>query len=175
MPEIYGSLPAFAELYILKSYRRKNVNDFFRTDRTALKRNFLHLNGKLRAALLRGLFCLNEKAEEAVAPPAEVYPDYHLFRMRIFPLPRIKRILFRPVFLFYPRRAFFPAPPSGLSEARFYSVTISGSFRFTRSFIAFSFARLSLFLSLKFYRALIRAARSFAFAAFFSRDTAHAQ
>ena len=92
----YGSLPAFAELYILKSYRRKNVNDFFRTDRTALKRNFLHLNGKLRAALLRGLFCLNEKAEEAVAPPAEVYLNYHLCRMRIFPLPRIKRILFRP-------------------------------------------------------------------------------
>ena len=106
MPAIYGSLPAFAELYILKSYRRKNVNDFFRTDRGALKRNFLHLNGKLRAAPLRGLFCLNEKAEEAVAPPAEVYPDYHLCRMRIFPLPRIKRILFRPVFLFYPRRAF---------------------------------------------------------------------
>ena len=107
----YGSLPAFAELYILKSYRRKNVNDFFRTDRGALKRNFLHLNGKLRAALLRGLFCLNEKAEEDIAPPAEVYLNYHLCRMRIFPLPRIKRILFRPVFLFYPRRAFFPAPP----------------------------------------------------------------
>lgn len=104
MPAIYGSLPAFAELYILKSYRRKNFNDFFRTDRGALKRNFLHLNGKLCAALLRGLFCLNEKAEEAVTPPAEVYLNYHLCRMRIFPLPRIKRILFRPVFLFSPRR-----------------------------------------------------------------------
>lgn len=136
MPAIYGSLPAFAELYILKSYRRKNVNDFFRTDRGALKRNFLHLNGKLCAALLRGLFCLNEKAEEAVAPPAEVYLNCHLCRMRIFPLPRIKRILFRPVFLFYPRRR------RNYPNRVFSFVSMGGSFRFTRSFIAFSFAEI---------------------------------
>ena len=168
MPAIYGSLPAFAQLYILKSYRRKNVNDFFRTDRGALKRNFLHLNGKLCAALLRGLFCLNEKAEEAVAPPAEVYLNYHLCRMRIFPLPRIKRILFRPVFLFYPRRALFPHNRRNYPNRVFSFVSMGGSFRFTRSFIAFSFAEI-------LPRFLIRAARSFAFAAFFSRDAAHAQ
>jgi len=45
---------------------------------------------------------------------------------------------------------------------------MGGSFRFTRSFIAFSFAEI-------LPRFLIRDARSFAFAAFFSRDAAHAQ
>ena len=160
MPAIYGSLPAFAELYILKSYRRKNVNDFFRTDRTALKRNFLHLNGKLRAALLRGLFCLNEKAEEAVAPPAEIYLNYHLCRMRIFPLPRIKRICSVWSFCF-PRAALFPRAAVGIIRIAFFR-----SFRWAALFALP--ARLSFFLSLKFYRASSSRRTLFRFCRFLS-------
>lgn len=160
--------PRLPSFIFWKVIAEKTLTIFFRTDRTALKRNFLHLNGKLCAALLRGLFCLNEKAEEAVAPPAEIYLNYHLCRIRIFPLPRIKRILFRPVFLFYPRRAFSPRRRRNYPNRVFSFVSMGGSFRFTRSFITFSFAEI-------LPRFLIRDARSFAFAAFFSRDAAHAQ